>query len=243
MISERELATRCNFFWNNALPHLKHVVIQANREVEPWIGELDQSKFESKGFRSDFVSEAAFGIFYEAHSRGIATKIIDEKTFKNSVRNAWKRVRLVNSEIKGRGSLNLVEKEISSELAQRMESYFKTFDGSTPIIYQPRFPGYGPLNSCYGDLLTPHSLYEIKNSKGNLRGADLRQVLTYSAMNTLSSKYETIGRLCVINFRKGKSYEFDLEELLQKAIPGNPQTFARKLVEFLDSRASAVDIA
>jgi hypothetical protein len=50
----------------------------------------------------------------------------------------------------------------------------------------------------------------------NLRSADLRQLLIYSALNYRSHQY-TIDRVAVLNVRRATVYEFQVDSLARRA--------------------------
>ncbi|WNG57568.1 hypothetical protein F0U59_24490 [Archangium gephyra] len=95
------------------------------------------------------------------------------------------------------------------ELASRLEMFFSPRED-----LKTRIPiaGCGWLAECEADAWADGTLYEVKAVDRPFRGADIRQLLVYSAMNSESRQYE-IERVCLVNPRRGKYYEVSLEDL------------------------------
>lgn len=79
------------------------------------------------------------------------------------------------------------------------------------IICRPEFKGCGIVDKCEGDILIENTLYEIKAGERPFRSIDLRQVLTYLALNRIS---ESVGidSIGVVNPRVGISFEMSVDE-------------------------------
>lgn len=76
----------------------------------------------------------------------------------------------------------------------------------------PPFRGCGILMSCEGDLLCGTTLYEVKAGARNFRSVDLKQLLTYTALNYLSSEHEILSA-GLVNPRQGVYFDLPLDEL------------------------------
>jgi hypothetical protein len=113
----------------------------------------------------------------------------------------------------------------------RLESYFDDYSPNS-ILIQPRFRGCGILDSCYGDILGKKCLFELKMADRNLRSADVRQLLTYCALNHHSSQYE-IESLAILNPRRGLEFAFQVEDLAQRASRKNASELFHGITSFL----------
>lgn len=86
------------------------------------------------------------------------------------------------------------------------------FPGSENTTLRPRFSGCGLISECEGDLIEGSCLYEVKAGDRAFRVADLRQLLTYTALayakGTLS--FQDIG---LFNPRTGVAWRKSLEEV------------------------------
>jgi hypothetical protein len=83
------------------------------------------------------------------------------------------------------------------------------------IIAAPVFSGCGWIEECAGDLLGSKVLFEVKAGDRNFRSIDLRQVLTYCALNFASKQYD-IRHVCLVNPRLAVFLGESLERLCQE---------------------------
>jgi hypothetical protein len=87
-----------------------------------------------------------------------------------------------------------------------------TFFYSGTILPEPVFPGCGIIDTCIGDLLVGSTLFEVKAGDRLFRSVDIRQLVTYAALNHLSHQYEIL-KVGLFNPRVGIRIEIDLDEL------------------------------
>ncbi len=80
------------------------------------------------------------------------------------------------------------------------------------LLAKPSFPGCGWLDEAVGDVLGDYTLFEVKAGERQFRGADIRQLLCYCALNFSIKKYD-IKTVCLVNPRSGIYLEDDLETL------------------------------
>lgn len=80
------------------------------------------------------------------------------------------------------------------------------------LVIEPRFLGCGFLDACSGDIIRGSALYEIKAGDRPLRGIDLRQLITYAALNYIAKSHE-IASVAIVNVRTGLILELSIEEL------------------------------
>jgi hypothetical protein len=97
------------------------------------------------------------------------------------------------------------------QLARRTKQFFRT-NGIDSLEVFPEFLGCGWLSSCAGDVYAQGTLYEIKAGDRAFRSIDLRQLLTYCALNFAAKKYD-IADVCLLNPREGTFAQFDLNAL------------------------------
>jgi hypothetical protein len=77
------------------------------------------------------------------------------------------------------------------------------------VIFEPSFSGCGFLNSCVGDVLIGDELYEVKAGDRRFRSTDLRQLITYCALNYAAGTC-AIAKAGCVNPRRGTYFVFDL---------------------------------
>jgi hypothetical protein len=76
------------------------------------------------------------------------------------------------------------------------------------------------------------TLYEVKCVERNLRSIDIRQVLTYCALNYQSRQFE-IDEVCVVNPRRGIVFRFGVEALAEQASGKNSADLFHQIGDFL----------
>jgi hypothetical protein len=93
------------------------------------------------------------------------------------------------------GPLTHHEQSEAIKLARRTELFLKRYE-SGPLV-RPQFPGCGMLDAVEGDLLVNKTLFEVKAGDRAYRGVDLRQLLTYCALNYTAGSHdiESVGLL------------------------------------------------
>jgi hypothetical protein len=116
-------------------------------------------------------------------------------------------------------------------LAGRLLYFLRTvFD--PPVVFQPRFAGCGLVEACDGDVFAEATLIEVKAGDRNYRSIDLRQVLTYCALN-FASKQRDIASVCLVNPRRGVYFLRSLDQICG-AISGHSEaTVLAAIVEYL----------
>ena len=100
------------------------------------------------------------------------------------------------------------------------------------VMPRPAFLGCGWLDACEGDLLLDRSICEIKAGSGRFRGRDLRQVLTYAALNMAAASYP-VESVCLVNPRLGVVLSANLDRLCFKLAGTNATTVLGEIVDYL----------
>lgn len=75
--------------------------------------------------------------------------------------------------------------------------YFSSVGVMNDTILRPKFAGCGEIMAAEGDLIVGQTLYEIKAGNRPFRILDLRQVLTYCALNSLQP-ISTINEIALL---------------------------------------------
>ncbi|MCW3054362.1 MAG: hypothetical protein JWN14_3532 [Chthonomonadales bacterium] len=240
MISDKEFSNGFADFWTRSLPYLTlqlfaelnakgNVRLKGRRN---WIKPMDALNDSST---NDIVSEAAFELFSIALNQGFAVQDIaqDKNQFDNIILRAIERTD--NQRLKRGKASQKVEDVPASEaiqLAIRLDHYFSNHPSERPIAIQPLFKGCGILDTCFGDILTPGHLYELKMVDRNLRSTDIRQVLTYCTLNHFSGQYD-ISNAVILNPRRGSEYTFNIEELVSRTSGKTAPELFQEIMEFL----------
>lgn len=240
MISEKEFAGGFPGFWAEALPFLTpQVVGDLNRAGRPLAGatgaKLKPLKREGDASESDFVAETAFELFATvvASGRDVLSLAADRKLLGEIASNSISRLLGLRTYWKEIGrKFPKTPDEEAVVLATRMEDFFSEGISSGRVTVQPVFKGCGILDSCFGDVLCPGTLYEIKTVDRNLRSSDLRQALTYCALNYRSKQYQ-IETVSILNPRRAVEHRFKVEALAARIARRTSAELFHQITEFL----------
>ena len=77
-------------------------------------------------------------------------------------------------------------------------------------MLRPIFTGCGYVNASEGDVIFGETIYEIKTVDRQFRGSDIRQTITYAALNFAMGNFD-IGYVGLFNPRRGQFCEFELD--------------------------------
>ena len=84
--------------------------------------------------------------------------------------------------------------------------------GEFEVIFEPEFSGCGFVDFSVGDILIGEELYEVKAGERQFRSTDVRQLLTYCALNFAAKRY-SIKKAGCVNPRRGTYFSFDVNAL------------------------------
>jgi hypothetical protein len=103
------------------------------------------------------------------------------------------------------------------------------------LVVSPQFEGCGIVDTCVGDVLIGPVLYEVKAGDRPVRSIDIRQLLTYAALN-FAKKHRPIDRIGLVNPRLGKFFEIDLDTLCEEVGGGDgPSELLERIIYKLSS--------
>jgi hypothetical protein len=226
MISEVSFATQHTSLWHVLAPNSERFVRRINLNIDRY--GVDHPFLDSPN-RRGFLNESAFQLV-KLRQYEPAASIAD------AVSIAKKNLASLDRPQSGNLS-DPSESEVESILA--MEESLKGFvkwqskEGST-IVFEPTFPGCGFLNASVGDLLIEDTLYEVKAGDRLFRSTDLRQLMTYCAMNFAAKKY-LIRKAGFINPRRGTYFILDIETIAHEmAGKSSPELFS-EIVYYLSN--------
>lgn len=237
MISEKQFSEQFSGFWGQCLPFLTpQAIAEMNVNGSPM---PDSRGFVAKPLVSteasannDLVADTGFGIFAAAVQKGkFVHAIRNEALLQRISQSAFERIRRLRRSEEKAKMKHLRGMDDAIEIAVRLEDFFEN-EGGGELLIQPRFKGCGILDSCYGDLFMNATLYEVKCVERNLRSIDIRQVLTYAALNYQSRQY-LIDEVCIVNPRRGISFRFNVEALAQKSSGKNSAELFHEIGDFL----------
>lgn len=204
MIDASTFATRHNAFWSDQTPTSELFVRRLNLEhVQRW--DLPMTTHVESS-RAAYVAELAFSLFA---ARLIAPA---EKEIRNiAVAQTIKRlVPVIEDTTTLQVPLNGIEESIVTEYEQRLARFF----GSRlqKIVARPNFEGCGYVDASEGDVICGNTLFEIKIVDRPFRGIDVRQLISYCALNHISKQYQ-IDLVGGFNPRRGVYFEMPIEKI------------------------------
>ena len=132
------------------------------------------------------------------------------------------------------GEVGLAEANDALRLARNLYRYFVDRAKSEPIIVFPPIAGCGLIDACEGDVIVGRRLYEVKAVDRNYRAIEVRQLLTYCALNHVSGESHLDG-VGLLNPRRGTCVELDLDELCRDVSGESPAALFSEIVEFATS--------
>lgn len=215
MISERSLASGYSTFWRELLPLADHAIKHINLALtQRYLPEM----------RASVASGALRGVINELSFRLVFAKAIGADDAA-----AVAELELKVCEYVGR--LSGVPKEVllsamtaehrreAKELSERLDDWLPPVSA---IKFAPLFTGCGFVDSCEGDLLLGKTLVEVKAPDRAFRMVDVRQLLTYAALDRASRQYNIQG-VAMLNPRRGLVASLSLDDLAQ-LLSGMPST-------------------
>ena len=211
MITEKRLSLTHNSFWSSAIPMASRYIRRRNLELGRWDDEFESALDENRGV----INEAGFRLYAASLEQSVAPSDLTPESSETAVRSAVEFIRRFREFARtdvGYPSPAAVDE--ATALAERLGAFVERCDAGR-VQVAPYFRGCGWVDECNGDLLVDSMLCEVKASEHRFRGRDLRQVLTYAALNFASREYE-ISSICLVNPRLGVFLEEDLESLCQE---------------------------
>ena len=227
MISEVSFATQHTSLWHILAPNSERFVRRINLNIDRY--GVDHPFLDPPN-RRGYLNETAFQLVKLRQSEP------DVSLFE-AVSIARKRLALLDRPQQEGNLSDPSPSETESILA--MEQSLGEFvrwqskEAST-VVFEPVFPGCGFLNASVGDLLIGDTLYEVKAGDRLFRSTDLRQLMTYCAMNFVAKKYD-VRRAGCINPRRGTYFVLDLETIAHEmAGKSSPELFS-EIVYYLSN--------
>ncbi len=212
MITELTFARDFSSFWRVATPTLDGFIHQVNSGL--YDRDAAPMKAPTGSNRRAFVNEVAFELYCrvallpKAPSHGN-----DLRNFLDASVAAVRKA--TNSPLPDsdyHNALRADEQADVLEQVRRLRARLTPASAPQPPTPRPRFPGCGIINTCYGDILAGETLFEIKAGDRSFRSVDVRQILTYLALNYASGTHRIL-RAGLVNPRVGTSIELGVDDL------------------------------
>ena len=230
MISERKFSTAFTSFWNQELPRAEAFLRRVNLSSEHYTNEIETFSSTHPDRRA-IVNELGYRLFKHSNLPPNTSKKT-EYEIAESVRNYISRLSIMTDN-RVRETVSDIEICEARAIADSLSLYFDHMRYSK-MHFSPEFLGCGMLQTVRGDILADHTLIEIKAGDRTFRQTDLRQLLTYCALNFESHSY-ILDELCLLNPRRGIVY---LSSISNVAIECSGKSYVDlfgDIIEFLSS--------
>lgn len=201
MISETNFSRSYSSFWIEHFPWLNSFCQSMNKtmiqRVHPPIGINEDPKFRS-------INNIIAFIHYCNKINFSTIKI--EKSVKEALIYAKRFPRNHVADY----TFNKFNKIIVKKQVENLQKQYKE-----PDILSPFFPGCGIIDSCYGDIIYNGTLVEVKAGERNFQPSDLKQIITYLALNWIMDNPYIIKNICLYNPRMGYLWIYDIITFMQ----------------------------
>jgi hypothetical protein len=234
MISERKFAASYTSFWNQVLPRVDGYLRRINCLCERYADEIPVIASAHRDRRA-IVNELGFRLFEAA----CAEKHVSHRRVREIAKSVQQYVEVLSHSNDGVVREPVTEKELdeAAAISASLKGYFK----GTPIrelLFWPQFPGCGILHATKGDIIHGKRLYEVKAGDRSFRVTDMRQILTYCAMDFTTGKYG-IKDVVLLNPRRGTYFCTSVDQLVKESSGSSPVDFFSNVVEFLSGEANS----
>lgn len=219
MITEKHFAIYYSAFWDSLCPMAEEYVRTINADAERF---AKPAKSTSDKQKHGLINELAFLMAVESSRSGTSPYALPVETVEESAMEALHHVASLRAY--NRKIITILDDDDTTDaraLAGRLLYFLRTIF-EPPFVFQPQFAGCGLVEACHGDVLAEATLIEVKAGDRNYRSVDLRQALTYCALN-FASKQRDIDSLCLVNPRRGLYLIKTLDEI-SGAIAGRSES-------------------
>lgn len=236
MIDASTFAASYNAFWNVNTPMCEDFVRRINLglvdRVWPPLAASNTTKQRA------VIAEYAFSLFVERERGLMADCQLPSRAGVEAA--AWEATEQHLRPYVGQGlelqrEFDSEAKEEISSIAARLNQFFR---GAAPCVFRPLLRGCGFIDASEADIIHGPVLFEIKTVDRTFRSTDVRQTITYAALNYAARQYE-IDSVGLVNPRRGQVYQCSLDEACWE-ISGRP---AEKLLSLVIQAIAGGDIS
>lgn len=243
MISERAFAKSFPSFWHELVPLLTPRFVGLfneayQKDLLDEHGALLKAVPIDVGTRADIVAEFAFWGARLLHEKGRDPEsLLDEsETVQEASQKAFEVVRKYEG-TKPDVVRPLLPAELKQglSLAKNYASLYRTCMPAHDVKFGPRFQGCGFLNAAEGDLCIDGTLIEVKTTTRRVSAKDLRQLITYLALDAGAGS-QRWSHLAIFNPRRGTFHRAEVDPLLLRVSGGRPRVdVLGELIEFVQT--------
>lgn len=236
MINEKRFAESYNSFWNTILP-MSASAVKNLKIISHNVNDVIEYEYIPK--RRALINHFSFNIYKYSIKKKCSISIIkkDSELIKKLLCLTQKQLSaFISKDLPNLEDLNRNEMQESIQIAENLEMFFKKHykKSNTKIIANPKFRGCGIINNCYGDILIDKDLYEIKATKKYFEPKDIRQLLTYCALNFNNKRYN-IENIGIYNPKVGLYFKINVNDICSLASGNNSITIFNSIVDFVST--------
>ena len=230
MISERKFSNSFSSFWNELLPTADSFVRRMNLSCDRYCLPTD-SLFDVNRDRRAVINELSFRLFMGSAKE---KELSSNDKMELSVRVSHYIEKLAPN-IKIELPISQEELNEAESLSSSLNTYFSDYE-LHKLRFWPVFRGCGRIHACRGDIISSDKLIEVKAGDRHFRITDIRQIITYLSLNSISKQY-VIERIALVNPRKGLSFETTVEILIEDCSRRKPVDVFGDIIDFLSTEA------
>lgn len=243
MISERAFAKSFTSFWQELVPLLTPRFMGIfNEAYEKTLVEEDGKPIQAipidPSIRADIVAEFAFWGARLVRERGHAPGSLfnDPALIQEASQRAFEVVeRYEGLKPEVVEPLSPIELQQGLALTENYEALYRACTPAATVTFGPRFQGCGFLNAAEGDLGINRTLIEIKTTTRRVSSKDLKQLITYLALDAGAGLHRW-SNVAIFNPRRGTLHLAEIDALLLRISGGKPRVdVLRELVEFVQA--------
>lgn len=211
LIDASTFAQAYTAFWKEHAPTCEHFVRKLNLSGTVRFQPPIASKIETG--RRALISEAGFALFTlrKAEDCRVDVKATPDLLKSKAVEDACARLSNYSSQgVNLSPDLSATEWDELESLSDSLHQFFD--HRKEPQRFRPLFSGCGFVDDSEADIMVGDTLFEVKSVDRAFRSIDVKQVLTYAALNWSSRQY-TLSRVGLVNPRRGVGFECSLADL------------------------------
>lgn len=213
-------------FWADHAPTSEHFVRRINLEyTERWSAPVAKPEVP---IRVALVAELAFSRSC-AEIDNVPREEIEALAYRETIRRL---LPLTEDPVSLTLPVSPIEKEQVSELESSMRSFFNS--RRSAILTRPVFQGCGYIDSSEGDIVSGSCLFEVKAVDRPFRSVDVRQLITYCALNHSSLQY-TLNAMGLFNPRRGIYFEAPIDDVSREISGQSAQELFDSIVYAISS--------
>ena len=247
-MNERDIAKGFSALWAEFFPMLSPTFVIAFNEAfgRPILGQggiVSAVDPTSPSRRPDVLAEFAFRLASASYGAGVPVKVAakDDGLMTAAFGAAVKRIRELRPDFSADEPFLDEEEQVEGvRLALVYDEFVGLWPATEAVVFSPIIKGSGVLGQCLGDLAIGETLYEVKTVSRPFHSRDLRQLLIYLALQTVTGekRWEYGG---LFNPRMALFCTFSIDWLVMRLSGGRPPNLV--FPDFLQalSRDSVLD--